>query len=106
MPHFANASGVTSTGNVSYITAEVNGVLIQLKDENNALVKSDPDGCGRNWLFMLVKNHPNYDALYSTILSSFAAGMPTKLKLEGCTAASPNGWPIISYVQVGEYTAP
>jgi hypothetical protein len=102
----AFADGTTATGTLTFVSTETTGVFIQLKSANGALITADPDGCGRNYMFMLDKNHPMFNALYAALLSAFSTGSPTFLKLSGCNGSTGNTWPLVSYVTQGQYQAP
>jgi hypothetical protein len=102
----ALADGTTGKGTIVFLSAETGGVFIQIKGSTGNLAKADPDGCGRNYLFMLDKNHPTFNVLYAAILSAYATSSPMYLKLSGCSGASGNAWPLVSYATQGDYQAP
>jgi len=101
-----HADGVTGKGNITFLSTETSGVFIQLKNASGSLVKADPDACGRDYLFMLDKNHPAFNALYAALLSAYVANTSTYLKLSGCNGTPGNTWALISYVVQGDYQAP
>ena len=100
------ADGVTAKGTVTFISTETSGVFIQLQGASGSLVKADPDGCGRDYLFMLDKNNPGFMELYAALLSAYASSATTYLKLSGCNGAPGNTWPLMAYVVQGDYQAP
>ena len=102
----AVADGVSGKGTITFVSSEVTGVFIQIKSASSTLIKADPDGCGRNYLFMLDKNNPLFTTLYAAILTAYASGAPTLVKLSGCAGTGGDTWPLISYVTQGDYQAP
>ena len=100
------ADGVTAKGAITFLSAEVNGVFVQLKDTSGNLVIADPDGCGRNYMFMLDKNHTEFKTLYAALLVAYTNNNPVYFKLSGCAGTPGDTWSHISYVIQGDYQSP
>jgi len=95
----ALAEGLTSVGTISYLAIETSIITIQLEDANNNIIKADPDGCGRDWAFILDKNHPRNNTLSAALMSAYHVKAPLKFKLVDCAYLFPK----VEYVMYGDY---
>jgi len=95
----ASAGGLTDSGKISLLSHEISGSYVQILDDQQAIIQSNPDSCADSNMYFLPIDHANYQVLSSSLLTAEMTQRELAFHVEGCE----NNMAKIAFVRFGNW---